>query len=50
MSRSAYHETRAWVRAAVVQGRDAGDIVVVIHYSGPGQAPLHDLPVRIYGW
>jgi len=33
-----------------VEGRDPDDIVVLIIYPGPNEAPLHELPVRIYGW
>jgi len=35
--------------ATAVEGRDPDDIVVMITYPGPDQAPLHELPVRIYG-
>jgi catechol 2,3-dioxygenase-like lactoylglutathione lyase family enzyme len=48
--RSAYRETRASGQATAVEGRDPDDIVVMITYPGPDQAPLHELPVRIYGW
>ena len=43
MGRGAEHVT-------AVEGRDPDDIVVMITYPGPDQAPLHELPVRIYGW
>ena len=36
--------------ATAVEGRDPDDIVVMITYPGPDEAPLHELPVRIYGW
>ena len=36
--------------ATAVEGRDPDDIVVMITYPGPDQAPLHELPVRICGW
>jgi len=49
---SAHRETRAGEVAGVVavEGRDPDDIVVIIIYPGPDQVPLHELPVRIYGW
>jgi len=34
----------------VVEGRDPDDLPVLIVYPGPDQTPLHELPVRIYGW
>ena len=34
----------------MLEGRDPDDIAVMIIYPGPEQAPLHKLPVRIYGW
>ncbi len=48
--RSAYRDTRADEQAMAVEGRDPDDIVVMIAYPGPDQAPLHELPARIYGW
>lgn len=48
--RTAHVETRSCEGSAVVEGRDPDDIVVMITYPGPAQAPLHKLPVRIYGW
>ncbi len=48
--RSAHRETRTAEGAAVVEGRDPDDIMVVITYPGPDRAPLHKLPARIYGW
>jgi catechol 2,3-dioxygenase-like lactoylglutathione lyase family enzyme len=48
--RSAYRETRGSAGVMVVEGRDPDDIVVMITYPGPDEAPLHELPVRIYGW
>ncbi len=48
--RSAYRDTRADEQAMAVEGRDPDDIVVMIAYPGPDQAPLHELPTRIYGW
>jgi catechol 2,3-dioxygenase-like lactoylglutathione lyase family enzyme len=47
---SAHRETRAGGPARAVEGRDPDDIVVMITYPGPDQLPLHELPVRIYGW
>lgn len=47
---SAHRDTRVSGPAKAVEGRDPDDIVVMIIYPGPDQAPLHELPVRIYGW
>lgn len=49
-SRSAHRDTRVCEGAVAVEGRDPDDVVVVITYPGPDQVPLHELPVRIYGW
>jgi catechol 2,3-dioxygenase-like lactoylglutathione lyase family enzyme len=48
--RSAYRETRSSGGITAVEGRDPDDIVLMITYPGPDQAPLHELPLRIYGW
>jgi catechol 2,3-dioxygenase-like lactoylglutathione lyase family enzyme len=48
--RSAYRDTRVSGAATAVEGRDPDDIVVMITYPGPDRAPLHELPLRIYGW
>ncbi len=48
--RSAHKDTRASGQVTAVEGRDPDDIVVMITYPGPDQAPLHELPARIYGW
>jgi catechol 2,3-dioxygenase-like lactoylglutathione lyase family enzyme len=48
--RSAYRETRSTGGVAAVEGHDPDDITVVMTYPGPDQMPLHELPVRIYGW
>jgi len=48
--RSAWRDTRTTEDVTVVEGRDPDDIAVMIVYPGPDQAPLHELPVRIYGW
>jgi catechol 2,3-dioxygenase-like lactoylglutathione lyase family enzyme len=48
--RSAWRDSRTTEHVTAVEGRDPDDIVVMITYPGPDQAPLHDLPVRIYGW
>ena len=48
--RSAHRETRGSGGVMVVEGRDPDDIVLMITYPGPDEAPLHELPVRIYGW
>jgi catechol-2,3-dioxygenase len=47
---SAHRETRFGGPVKAVEGRDPDNIVVMIIYPGPAQAPLHELPVRIYGW
>jgi catechol 2,3-dioxygenase-like lactoylglutathione lyase family enzyme len=47
---SAYRDSRAEGRARAVEGRDPDDIVVMVIYPGPDQLPMHELPVRIYGW
>jgi catechol 2,3-dioxygenase-like lactoylglutathione lyase family enzyme len=48
--RTAHEETRSSEGVTVVEGRDPDGIVVMLVYPGPDQAPLHKLPVRIYGW
>ena len=48
--RSAHRETRASEGATLVEGRDPDDIPVMVTFPGPDEAPLHELPVRIYGW
>jgi catechol 2,3-dioxygenase-like lactoylglutathione lyase family enzyme len=48
--RSAWRDSRTAEHVTAVEGRDPDDIVVMITYPGPDQAPLHELPVRIYGW
>src|SRR6266487_2439986 len=48
--RSAHKDTRSSGQVIAVEGRDPDDIVVMITYPGPDQAPLHELPARIYGW
>jgi len=48
--RSSLRDTRTTENVTAVEGRDPDDIVVMITYPGPDQAPLHELPVRIYGW
>jgi catechol 2,3-dioxygenase-like lactoylglutathione lyase family enzyme len=48
--RSAHRQTRNSDGVTAVEGRDPDDIVVMIVYPGPDQVPLHELPVRIYGW
>jgi catechol 2,3-dioxygenase-like lactoylglutathione lyase family enzyme len=47
---SAHRETRTGGPVKAVEGRDPDDIVVMIIYPGPDKVPLHELPVRIYGW
>jgi catechol 2,3-dioxygenase-like lactoylglutathione lyase family enzyme len=48
--RSAYRQTRSSGGVVAVEGRDPDDIVLMIIYPGPDQLPMHELPVRIYGW
>jgi catechol 2,3-dioxygenase-like lactoylglutathione lyase family enzyme len=47
---SVHRDTRVSGSAKAVEGRDPDDIVLMITYPGPDQVPLHELPVRIYGW
>ncbi len=47
---AAHEDTRTSQHAAVVEGRDPDHIKVVIIYPGPDQIPLHELPIRVYGW
>jgi catechol 2,3-dioxygenase-like lactoylglutathione lyase family enzyme len=47
---SAHTETRTCEGVTVVEGRDPDGITVIVAYPGPDQIPLHELPVRIYGW
>lgn len=49
-NRSAHQQRRSSGAVTVVEGRDPDDLPVLIIYPGPDQAPLHELPVRIYGW
>lgn len=49
-SRSAHRQRRAAESVEMVEGRDPDNMVVVVTYPGPDQVPLHELPVRIYGW
>src|SRR5580700_6394036 len=48
--RGVYTETRTDEGHQVVEGRDPDDVVVMVSYPGPDQAPLHRLPARVYGW
>ena len=48
--RSAHRQTRSSGEVTAVEGHDPDDIVLMIIYPGPEQVPLHELPVRIYGW
>jgi catechol 2,3-dioxygenase-like lactoylglutathione lyase family enzyme len=48
--RSAYIETRVSGPVVAVEGRDPDNIAVIVIYPGSDEAPLHELPVRIYGW
>ncbi|HEX3924174.1 MAG TPA: VOC family protein [Streptosporangiaceae bacterium] len=47
---SAHRDTRATDSAKAVEGRDPDDIVVMVTHPGPSEVPMHELPVRIYGW
>jgi catechol 2,3-dioxygenase-like lactoylglutathione lyase family enzyme len=49
-SRSAFLQRRASESVEMVEGRDPDDIAVLVTYPGPEQVPLHQLPVRVYGW
>jgi catechol 2,3-dioxygenase-like lactoylglutathione lyase family enzyme len=49
-ARSAHRDTRSSDGVKLVEGRDPDDTVVMVAYPGPDQVPLHELPVRIYGW
>jgi catechol 2,3-dioxygenase-like lactoylglutathione lyase family enzyme len=48
--RHAYRQTRTSDGSTAVEGRDPDDSVLLISYPGPDKAPLHKLPIRIYGW
>jgi len=48
--RSAHRDTRTSGDITAVEGRDPDDLVVMVIYPGPDEAPLHELPARIYGW
>ena len=48
--RSAHQERRGSGGVTVVEGRDPDDLPVLLVYPGPDQTPLHELPMRIYGW
>jgi catechol 2,3-dioxygenase-like lactoylglutathione lyase family enzyme len=48
--RSAYRDTRRSGEVVAVEGHDPDDMVVMITYPGPDQMPMHEVPVRIYGW
>ena len=49
-TRGAHRETRNAGKVTLVEGRDPDDITVMISYPGPDEAPLRQLPARIYGW
>jgi catechol 2,3-dioxygenase-like lactoylglutathione lyase family enzyme len=49
-ARSAHTETRSCEEVTAVEGRDPDGLIVIVTYPGPDQVPLHELPVRIYGW
>jgi catechol 2,3-dioxygenase-like lactoylglutathione lyase family enzyme len=46
----AHRSTRTGDGHTVVEGRDPDDVVVMVSYPGPDEAPLRKLPARIYGW
>jgi len=47
---SAYRDSRVSGQVRLIEGRDPDDIVVMVLYPGPDRVPMHELPVRIYGW
>jgi catechol 2,3-dioxygenase-like lactoylglutathione lyase family enzyme len=47
---SAHRDSRKAGGVRAVEGRDPDNIVVVVIYPGPDRVPMHELPVRIYGW
>jgi catechol 2,3-dioxygenase-like lactoylglutathione lyase family enzyme len=47
---AAHRESRVSGQVRAVEGRDPDDIVVMVLYPGPDELPMHELPVRIYGW
>jgi catechol 2,3-dioxygenase-like lactoylglutathione lyase family enzyme len=49
-TRGAHRSTRTGDGQTVVEGRDPDDVVVMVSYPGPDEAPLRKLPARIYGW
>ena len=49
-SHGAHHQRRVSETVEVVEGRDPDGMSVVITHPGPDEVPLHQLPVRIYGW
>jgi catechol 2,3-dioxygenase-like lactoylglutathione lyase family enzyme len=49
-ARGAHRSTRTGDGHTVVEGRDPDDVVVMVSYPGPDEAPLRKLPARIYGW
>jgi catechol 2,3-dioxygenase-like lactoylglutathione lyase family enzyme len=49
-ARAAHRETRQSGKVTVVEGRDPDDILLIVVYPGPDEYPLHEIPVRIYGW
>ena len=49
-ARSAYRDTRHSGEVTLVEGRDPGDVVLMVVYPGPDVMPMHKLPIRIYGW
>jgi catechol 2,3-dioxygenase-like lactoylglutathione lyase family enzyme len=48
--RSAYRDRRASGGVTAVEGRDPDGIAVMITYPGPEEAPLRQIPLRVYGW
>jgi catechol-2,3-dioxygenase len=48
--RRAHLDTRTSGPTTAVEGRDPDNITVMIIQPGPEEAPLRELPVRIYGW
>jgi catechol-2,3-dioxygenase len=48
--RQAFRATRNLDGMTAIEGRDPDDIVVMVSYPGPAEAPGHRLPLRVYGW
>ena len=49
-ARAAHRDTRSGDGVKLVEGYDPDDTVVMVTYPGPDEMPVHQLPLRIYGW